>query len=678
MNDENNTFSTDTNNKGGVTALWTTDSEQYVEYEINMPDGYEQDEGEGIPNVTGDDPDTMEMIEGYNNSPFNRSTAKNSDHVDQENVPEYEADIGYDYEYDDFDDMPDTMMYDDSDRCEPDVTPFDRAIAEKKAKSQVDEKSDEFPTALSSNDGDFHHEGKNVDSKEDTIFDSVNNFVQKISEEACYEHNQSLNSPTNLLNTGWNQIGTDSNAPVIPITSQPQVNNGLAIVEDISSETTSKGVIKVEKYNEVTSYAKIIDEIRAKYHFVNLNGTLLVWERRCYLPLSFKKFVIFLRRGIKRRISRQTTDFTIRQVYSMLLAEVPEVTDQHFDNHSHYLVFLDGILDIFTMQRFSLTPNIFVMGNLPVSIDCLDNYVRPNIFLSHLERVCNGDHAAMDFQFEFTGYLLSNFNTIKSCISGKSTHFRFHETLIGAEFCSHVPFHKLGDRFMLAQLYGKKLNNGGEISAIRLKDDGIFKSITGLNDTIVAEYKGQDAFSFKPNCKCVFQANDLESLQMNKLNSESVRNRIKLVPFFGSIPEVHKDNRIIEKWNAEIPGIMYLAIEGLRRLVQNNFQFTRYSAEAALNHEFDISINSTLYRIREFIDTFCFFSHTAAVSMREFVFRLNTAKNLSFTEVEFSRKYTSVLEEMYPIRHQRKRVDGSVNPISSLIGIGFKQNEGGF
>ena len=68
-----------------------------------------------------------------------------------------------------------------------------------------------------------------------------------------------------------------------------------------------------------------------------------------------------------------------------------------------------------------------------------------------------------------------------------------------------LSFNDLNDKFKPANLQGKLVNIADDIDPNRIKDTGNFKIIV----TLLLEFKGQDAFEFKPYVKLIFASNEL-------------------------------------------------------------------------------------------------------------------------------------------------------------------------
>lgn len=183
------------------------------------------------------------------------------------------------------------------------------------------------------------------------------------------------------------------------------------------------------------------------------------------------------------------------------------------------------------------------------------------------------------FLLEMIGYICCDSNAGKCALflkgapdSGKSVIIKFIQSLFEPELISSIQLHQLSSRFDKAVLFGKKLNVAGEIQGIILRDISIFKSITG-GDSIQAEYKGKDPFSFIPRCKLLFAGNVLPIFSESD-TTNAFANRVNLLLFHHSIPKEDQDKELLDKLIAERDAIFTLAMDALRELRDRNYCFT--------------------------------------------------------------------------------------------------------
>ena len=145
--------------------------------------------------------------------------------------------------------------------------------------------------------------------------------------------------------------------------------------------------------------------------------------------------------------------------------------------------------------------------------------------------------------------------------TGKSTLISMIEYIVGRANISNVPLEKIGDRFNSSQLYGKLLNSCGDLSIDALGDVSILKKLVG-EDSIFAERKGRDGFSFYNYARLLFSVNGLPIVKAEKTNGFYRR---LLIIEMNNTPK-KKDASLMDKLKGEADYFLFLIVEALRRL----------------------------------------------------------------------------------------------------------------
>jgi len=192
---------------------------------------------------------------------------------------------------------------------------------------------------------------------------------------------------------------------------------------------------------------------------------------------------------------------------------------------------------------------------------------------SFLDDVVPGESERKKLQ-EFVGYALHHWDLpfhkalflVGPTASGKSTFLDTVNELLGeGTVASLTPQQLTGERFGPAELFGKWANIRNDIPKSTVKNTGMFKELIA-GDPMKAEKKNKDPFFFNPTAKHLFSANQLPEMEVD---DEAFFRRILLVPFPETVPEGDRDKFLDEKLQAELPGILNWAIEGLQRLLGN-------------------------------------------------------------------------------------------------------------
>jgi putative DNA primase/helicase len=156
--------------------------------------------------------------------------------------------------------------------------------------------------------------------------------------------------------------------------------------------------------------------------------------------------------------------------------------------------------------------------------------------------------------------------------AGKSTLLNVaQDILLGSENVSNIPWQALGDRFNKAELFGKLANVFADLPNKAIDDGGMFKSLTG-EDSISAERKNKDPFSFRPYARLLFSCNDIPKNYADR--SDGFYRRLTIIRFDKSVPQDKRDPNLRERIAAEADGILTWALDGLKRLIANNYTFS--------------------------------------------------------------------------------------------------------
>jgi len=175
---------------------------------------------------------------------------------------------------------------------------------------------------------------------------------------------------------------------------------------------------------------------------------------------------------------------------------------------------------------------------------------------------------------EFTGYMLvPDTSRQKSVIlygsgsNGKSTFLEVIGKLFGEENLTHVPLHRLANRFETGKLQGKLVNICPDIDSNYIDRTGLLKTLIA-GETLRAEEKYKPSFDFHPIARLIFSANELPNASDK---TEAWYRRFEFVEFPNSFKpgEEDYDPNLKEKLTDELSGIFNWALEGLYRLEEN-------------------------------------------------------------------------------------------------------------
>lgn len=269
-------------------------------------------------------------------------------------------------------------------------------------------------------------------------------------------------------------------------------------------------------------------------------------------------------------------------------------------NRNPYVVNIrNGLLDIRDMSFKEHIPSYLSTVQLNVEYN---PYADCPQFKKFLNEVL--DCRLIPLVQEIIGYLLTaNTAAQKSFVfwgparTGKSTLLWVVEyLLLGKKNVSNIPWQDIGDKFKTAELLGKLANVFSDLPSRSIDDTGIFKVVTG-EDYLMAEKKNKNPFKFKPFSRLVFSCNELPRNYVDR--TEGFYRRLIIVPFTRQIEKSKVDKHLKAKFQREKEGILNWALEGLRRLYKNNFEFSENDITEDIKKEYKYENNNVLLFVSE-------------------------------------------------------------------------------
>jgi putative DNA primase/helicase len=121
-----------------------------------------------------------------------------------------------------------------------------------------------------------------------------------------------------------------------------------------------------------------------------------------------------------------------------------------------------------------------------------------------------------------------------------------------------------------AQLFNKLVNIFADLPDQGIKDVGLIKALTG-EDTISARHIYGTPFDFINKAKMIFSTNNMPPNYGDK--SDAFYERLIILPFNQQKKDGEKDPQLKYKLAEENDYIFMWALEGLKRLIKQNFIF---------------------------------------------------------------------------------------------------------
>ena len=234
----------------------------------------------------------------------------------------------------------------------------------------------------------------------------------------------------------------------------------------------------------------------------------------------------------------------------------------------------NGTLDILNRELIPHDPKYLSTMQLNVNYDPEAECPR---FIQYLHEVLEPDQIPL-IQ-EMLGYMLVPITKAQKCFvlvgepcAGKSVLLLvINDILLGKKNVSNISWQALNERFKPAELFGKLANAFADLPTKNIEDNGIFKALVG-EDYLTVEKKGKDPFSFKSTARLIFSCNTIPKNHGDR--SEGFYRRLIITRFNHAIPEDKRDVNLLDKLKTEADGIFVYALEGLYRLMENDYRFS--------------------------------------------------------------------------------------------------------
>ncbi|TWH82564.1 DNA primase family protein [Sedimentibacter saalensis] len=236
----------------------------------------------------------------------------------------------------------------------------------------------------------------------------------------------------------------------------------------------------------------------------------------------------------------------------------------------------NGILNLDTFEILAHNPQYLSTIQLPISYD---NKALAPRFIQFLKEITCGDNELIVVIQEMIAYLLSSdmkaekaFFLLGSGANGKSVLTTIITYLIGKDNISSIPLSEFNKQFGLEGIINKKVNIAAEneMGGKSLNTENFKAIISGDNIEINIKYK--PSISYRPTCKLVFVTNNLpDTLDI----TNGFFRKIMIIPFLRTFKPEERNVNLTNELLEELPGILNWAIEGLKRLRENNFIFSK-------------------------------------------------------------------------------------------------------
>lgn len=205
----------------------------------------------------------------------------------------------------------------------------------------------------------------------------------------------------------------------------------------------------------------------------------------------------------------------VERIYRLIITtnSIQKSYDDLNNYPKYWINFRNGFFDVKEWKMYPHSPEYLSINQMPHEFDP-DADPQGEVTKNFVEFTVP-DEADRQMMWEFYGYCMTVDCSLQKFLifkgqggTGKSKLIHIAEEMVGYENRSSISMQQLNERFYPAMLLGKTLNACADIPSKAMEAvDGI-KKATG-EDSLFAERKGKDGFSFNSYAKLIFSANEI-------------------------------------------------------------------------------------------------------------------------------------------------------------------------
>lgn len=364
-----------------------------------------------------------------------------------------------------------------------------------------------------------------------------------------------------------------------------------------------------------------------KWIYTDFNGQIRIDRQKLYshlkenlkMLITDKDNYYLFEDGIYKQISQREIKALIKKnlpvqcrtskdwesVWKEFSTDFPDVKETDFNANENLVPFQNGVLDLSTGDLKAFDEKLLLTRKIHCNYVSGKNIEDAPVFNSYLKTLCSDNQIEMRFLLEYMGAALSNvkgwrFKKLLILVgegdTGKTQIRELTMKLLGEENCVSIDMRKINDRFGTAQLYQKRLAGSGDMSTVEIDEMATIKGLTG-GDSMFAEFKGKDGFSFKYDGLLWFNANALPHFRGDR--GKHVYSRFAIVNCRNVIPEEKRDSQLIDKLLSEKDIIASVAIDMLKKAVDRGYKFSESNEMKVSREQYSVENNSLLSFIKD-------------------------------------------------------------------------------
>lgn len=320
----------------------------------------------------------------------------------------------------------------------------------------------------------------------------------------------------------------------------------------------------------------------------------------------------------------------IRLIIAAMIKHIPTISKVHRNETLSYIEAMaeevcfssvskipmkNGLYNLDTDMLEDFTPSFISKNKIPTAYNPAASSPIMDKFLDDLS--C-GDPSIRAVIEEMVGISLHRsadydafFILVGDGSNGKSTLLELMIEMLGQENVSSVELKDLEKTFKTAELFGKLVNIGDDISSNDIKNSSFIKKLASGNQ-INVERKGKNPFEMKSYAKMIFSSNTTPIIHDT---THGLNRRLILIPLNNKFEhDIGFKSKIMTSENLEY--LLKVGIQGLKRVLKNNGKFTSSKAIEKAGSDYQKLNNPVLAYLDETDHDSILNEHTEAVFLR--------------------------------------------------------------
>ena len=383
-----------------------------------------------------------------------------------------------------------------------------------------------------------------------------------------------------------------------------------------------------------------------------------------------------LRKVISERIFPTATPNIIEQYYKRVVIDAQILGD--FPPRPVSLINVkNGVLDIKENKIVPHSKNHFFQ-------QCIDtDYVadaKCELWDHFLNDIFNNNKEMIEALQKLFGYVLIGGRPFmqKAFVftgdgrNGKGIVIAMLRKILGDKAFSTVSMQLMDKPFSVVHLNGK-LANIVEETPNQINSEA-FKNIVG-GGYVIGANKNKDEYSFQCNARLIFACNDLPKFDDKNV---SILDRLFIIPFDNYYKEgVNLDNKLQEKIEVELPGILNWAIQGAIKVI-NTGTIKQPDESIEMKEEFrreNDPVYSWFIESLEVGDSVADSFSSSNQLYSSYLSWVNNNGHHELSKINFSRRVAKILRQIDPIKYKKDLIKNvNADRQRGYIGVKIKPN----